>query len=158
MDEIHKIKSILQDESRSIEIQWQLIENILSKMRNRKTDVLHWIFVEHKGYTDIRAKAGIEYLIIAPEKGWTILESLISSKDPDDRDVAIVVLQNLDDPKAKELAKVILYDVWPYLQFEAIEFLMDTFPIEAKIVLANLCNNEQEWVRKEAYRILQEIE
>jgi hypothetical protein len=123
-----------------------IVDELLISPPDKVDPILEWIFSAHKGYVEPRAQAGQRFLERNPKQGWLILERLMRSSDPDDRDVAITVLERAGDKNKFYLAKPLLEDPYPYLQFEGVELLANTFPAEVKAVLQSLLSHEQEWV------------
>ena len=90
----------------------------------------------------------------SPLQGWDILENLLKSDDPDDRDTALVIFQEINDPRAYSLVKPLLYDQYPYLRYEACEFLEDVYPDEVVTALKDMLHNPDERVRLTAEKML----
>ena len=70
-----------------------IVDELLENPPDKVDVTLEWIFSAHKGYVEPRARAGQRFLERNPEQGWFILEQLMRSSDPDDRDVAVTVLE-----------------------------------------------------------------
>jgi hypothetical protein len=135
-----------------------IIEELLENPPNEVDTILEWIFTEHKGYIEPRARAGLKFLEKNPTQGWLILERLINSSDPDNRDTALTVLGKVSNTDKYYLAKPLLKDPYPYLQFDAVELLLGIYPEEAKSVLWQLANHETEaWVRENSRKLLLEM-
>jgi HEAT repeat protein len=149
-------KELLRRDYGSPDADWQVISKLLDKAPDQRQRLMEWIFAEHQGYVNTRTQAGREILSNDPEQGWRILERLINSEDPDDRDTALTLLAESRDPRAYPLARRILDDPYPYLQFDAIEFLKSIYPVEVAITLRNLSEHKLEWVQDEARGLLLE--
>jgi hypothetical protein len=138
-----------------IEEQDTLVELISSSGKYR-LELLRWVMKEKKvGFIEIRKLSGLEFVKEAPEEGWKILEELIKSTNPDDRDTANEVLQELNDPKSYNLVKTLLNDEYASLQFDACDFLMKIFPEEVVRTLKGLLLHESERVREAAEKKLE---
>jgi hypothetical protein len=87
-------------------------------------------------------------------QGWFILETLINSRNPDDRDTGLTVLGRSGNADKYYLAKPILNDPYPYLQFDAVELLQKIYPEEVKSILWSLATHETVWVRENAQKLL----
>lgn len=135
----------------------QMLDSLIEKAGVQTHDLLKWVFAEHKGYVETRARAGLDILKANPTEGWLILEHLVSSDDPDDRDTALMVLEKSGDPHAAELARPLLEDSYPYLQLDAASFLRETFRAETITMLRKLLKHEKEWVRDAARKLLVEM-
>jgi len=121
-------------------------------------DLLAWEFVEHQnGFVDPRKRAGLIYLSQWPDEAWNILENLIISVNPDDRDLACEVLMDIGGERASPLIKLLLKDPYPYIQFEACDYLMDTYSTDVVETLKQLSNHELDQVRKQAQMRLNKI-
>lgn len=134
-----------------------MVAELIANPSDKVDAILEWIFSEHKGYVEPRAKAGLRFLERNSEQGWLILEQLMQSSDPDDRDVAITVLERAGDQNNFYLAKPILEDPYPYLQFDAIDLLTNHFPSKVRSVLQSLLAHEQAWVRENAQKRLSKM-
>lgn len=110
---------------------------------------MQWVFEYHTGYTDVRAWAGLAFAKRYPEAGHVILEKLIGRDNPDNRDTALAVLVQLQNPARYELAKPLLQDSWPYLRLEAVDMLKEIYPAETRQALQELQNHPESWVRVE---------
>ena len=86
-----------------------------------------------------------------------IIEKLIRSDDPDDRDTASEILQEINTPRSYELMRLLLKDDYPYLQLDACDFLIEKYPVEVEKTLQKLSNHENENVREAANKRLQKI-
>jgi hypothetical protein len=125
--------------------------SLLEDMSEHQTDLLRWEFVEHQiGFVDPRKQAGLIYYSQYPDETWSILEKLIKSKNPDDRDTACEVLMEIGGERANQLIKPLLNDPYPYLQFEACDYLKDIFLTDVVATLQQLLINENDRVRKQA--------
>lgn len=153
-DILEEVKKRLLCDFGNPEHEWQALLNLLERAGTHTSAVLRWIFAEYKGYTKTRARAGLEFVKGNPIEGWLILEHLIASDDPDDRDTALTVLVMSGDSRAPQLAKALLKDTWPYLQFDAADFLKEIYPTEVNAALQSLLHHDEEWVRDEARRRL----
>lgn len=135
-----------------------IVDNLLAHPPDEFDAVLKWIFVEHKGYVEPRARAGLKFVQRNPVEGLTVIEQLIGSSDPDDRDAAVTVLERYGQASVFHLAKPLLIDRYPYLRFEAIELLGDIYPEEVKASLRELAEHETEkWVREAAQNQLRKM-
>lgn len=94
--------------------------------------------------------AGAELLKTNQHLAWNILESMIISSDPDDRDTALELLIQSNHPRSHELAKPLLEDQYPYLQFDAADFLQSVYPCEVRSMLKTLMGHDTVWVRQAA--------
>ena len=82
------IIKILEKETSDTDGQWYKIENQL-KDNIFANDILKWLFNDYEnkvGYVWIRVHAGLEFLKREPLQGWSQIEKLVRSNDPDDRD------------------------------------------------------------------------
>lgn len=138
----------------SPEAEWKLVEHLLPPSPSEANAILEYIFTQHQGYVDTRIRAGLRVLQHSPEKGWSILEQLVVSGDPDDRETALSVVSTLQDPYAIELATCLLDDPLPYLRLNAAEFLIPFVPDMVKPAVSGLLENQEEWVRQRARRLL----
>ena len=138
--------------------EWEALQSVLVRAGAQADDILKWVLAEAVGFTDTRAQAGAEFLKRHPVEGWRILEHLITSPDPDDRDVALTLLIDSRDPRAAELVKPVLRDPYRYLQFDAIDFLEQTYPTEVVATLRTLAQDKQEWVREAAQERLRRMQ
>lgn len=157
MDSFAYILKLLDRDTPNMEQRWNEVKLALSESVPEKNKVLQWIFREYKGFTYYRSRAGVHYVSTYPADGWTILEELINSKDPDDRDTAISVISEMSDSRGDSLALKLLLDDYPYLQFAAVEMLMKTHRQEVLNVLKELTSHKEQWVREKAYKLLLEI-
>lgn len=148
------IEAQLQRDWGSPEAEWDVINTLLKQSESEADTILRWVFAQYKGYTDTRARAGFQFLQNNPTEGQHILEHLVSSSDPDDRDTALAVLVALHDINAARLAKSLLHDPTPYLQLDAAEFLWEFFPTEVNACLEKLIEHEVSWVSNAARELL----
>jgi hypothetical protein len=132
---------------------------LLEDMGEHQTDLLRWEFAEHQiGFVDPRKQAGLIYFSQYPDETWSILEKLIGSKDPDDRDTACEVLMEIGGERVNQLIKLLLKDPYPYLQFDACDYLKDIFLADVVETLQQLLKHENEKVRKQAQSKLDALE
>jgi hypothetical protein len=131
-----------------------IVDELLKSPPDEADTILEWIFAEHKGYIEARARAGLKFLEKNPMQGWFILETLINSRNPDDRDTGLTVLGRSGNADKYYLAKPILNDPYPYLQFDAVELLQKIYPEEVKSILWSLATHETVWVRENAQKLL----
>ncbi len=151
------LRARFQHDPGSSTAQWQLVENILAEYPAERDTILRWVYAELPGYVWTRMQAGEFFIADFPEEGWQIVERLIQSEDPDDRDTALSLLVKLNDPRGPMLARSMLRDPWPYMQFDAIEYLKNVYPTEAREALLSLLQHEDLRVRKQASSILNEF-
>lgn len=141
-----------------IEIEWAAVLKVLEQSPTQAAALFEWAFAKYKeGYTDTRVQAGRQVLKDNPQRGWLILEQLIVSDNPDDRDTALTLLAESGDPRAYPLVKPLLQDPWPYLQLDAAGFLKDIYSDEVVIALQNLLDHGSVWVGEAAQLLLQEM-
>ena len=131
-----------------------IVDELLANLPDELDTILEWILTEHKGYVEPRARAGKCFLERNPARGWLVLECLLSSMDPDDRDTAIEVLGRTGDRTKYHLARPLLRDPYRYLQYEAIELLMKEYPEEVRPVLQQLARQATTEREKEDAREL----
>lgn len=155
---LRELQTILHRDAGLAATEWQRIEPILRQAKTQQVDLLRWIFVQSHAYTETRARAGILLIAAAPHVGWTLLRQLLSSPNPDDRAAAITVLEHVDDPHKRELLKPLLDDPWPYIQFEAVDMLLDSHPTEVRAVLEQLMQHKEAWVRTASTERLRRLE
>ncbi len=151
------LKARFQLDPGSSAAEWQLVENLLAEYPVERDTILRWVYAELPGYVWTRMQAGELFIADFPEEGWQIVERLIQSEDPDDRDTALSLLVKFDDPRGPMLTRSMLHDPWPYLQFDAIEYLKNVYPTEAREALLSLLQHEDLQVRKQASMILNEF-
>ncbi len=157
VDILEKAKALLQIDRGSSGAEWRIIEALIKEAPDQRQALMECIFEHSMAFTDTRARAGREAFNGDPTKGWLILERLVNSDDPDDRDAAITLLTEIGGPRAQELAKPILNDSYPYLRFEAIDFLEKVYPDKVIVALQGLLNDEGKRVREEAQKRLTEL-
>jgi len=131
-----------------------IVEELLENPFDEVDIILEWIFAEHKGYVEPRVQAGLKFLENNPARGWLILEMLISSSNPDHRDTALTVLGRVGDVNKYYLAKPLLKDPYPYLQFGAMELLLESYSEEVRSVLQELAHHNEGWVREHSRKLL----
>lgn len=151
---LRDIRTLLQRDLGSPDAEWKQIELFLNRHKSEADILLKWIFAEYKGYVDTRVRAGSQFLQHNLIEGRRILERLIASPDPDDRDTALSVLASLGDSYAAQQAIPLLRDPNPYLQLDAAEFLWKHFPSEVKVCLEGLIEHEASWIRSAAQQLL----
>ncbi len=152
---LEEAKQLLKQEPRLDEDQWQMLNKLLMGAGDQTDSVLRWVFADHAGYTEVRVRAGLEFFRRNPAEGWSILEYLVTSDDADNRDTALGVLVASEDPRAPQLARSLLTDPWPYLQFDAADFLEKIYRVDVIATLQVLLkSNEDEWIRDEAQKRL----
>jgi HEAT repeat protein len=135
--------------------EWDTVDELLANSPDGLDTILEWIFSEHKGYVEPRARAGERFLERNPTRGWLVLERLLSSNDPDDRDTAITVLGRTGDRTRYYLARPLLRDPYGYLQYEAVELLMKDYPEEVRPILQELARQATtEWEKEAAQKLL----
>jgi HEAT repeat protein len=155
---LEQAQQLLHKDYGSPDATWSVIDRLLEEATDQRQTLMEWIFTQHQGYVDVRVRAGREVLSDNPEQGWHILEQLLGSQDPDDRDTALTLLSESHDRRAEMLVKPMLNDPWPYLVLNAAEFLKNIYPSEVVATLHKLLQHEQEWVRHQAYSLLDELE
>lgn len=106
------------------------------------------------GYTSTRKAAGLLVIKEHPRKGWEILSLLVESSNPDDRDAALEIIQELKDPRGEDLLRRLLSDPYPYIQLDACEYLLFKLPQEVHPILQKLQKHDLDWVREEAENLL----
>jgi hypothetical protein len=132
-------------------------ERLLKQSGPNRAGFVRWVLEAYKGFIDTRKQAGIYYLHENRDEALLILEKLIHSDDPDDRDTANELLQELNEPFSYELIRILLKDLYPYLQFDACEFLKEKYPEEVRETLKELLNNNDEQVRRTAENQLKQL-
>jgi hypothetical protein len=132
-------------------------ERLLKQSGPNRAGFVRWVLEAYKGFIDTRKQAGIYYLHENRDEALLILEKLIHSDDPDDRDTANELLQELNEPFSYELIRILLKDLYPYLQFDACEFLKEKYPEEVRETLKGLLNNNDEQVRRTAENQLKQL-
>jgi hypothetical protein len=63
-------------------------------------------------------------------------------------------VSTLQDPHAIELAICLLDDPYPHLRLDAAEFLIPYVPDMVKSAMSGLLENQEEWVRQRAERLV----
>ncbi len=121
--------------------EWDIVSQLLTNPPDEFDAILEWIFTWHKGYVAPRVIAGLKFIERNPAQGWTALEQLIHSDDPDDRDTALQTLEGSKNQNQYFLAKSLLQDEYRYLQVEAIDLLREIFPDEVEDALRSLANH-----------------
>jgi hypothetical protein len=135
-----------------------VLEELLKTSGNNRLALLKWEMKDHvRGFVDARKQAGLEFVKLSSKEGWEILEQLISSDNPDDRDTAGSIFEGLNDSRSYPLMKPLLDDKYPSLQLDACDFLKDEYPKEVKETLNKLLLDEREPVREAAKKRLQEL-
>jgi HEAT repeat protein len=136
-----------------------MLESLLAMSGEYRMELLKWVMKDKKfGFVAARRQAGLEFVMNEPDEGWKILEQLILSQDPDDRDTAFEILVELNDPRSPNLVKNLLNDEYPYLQFEACDFLLNIFPKDVRITLQKLTSHKNVIVREAAEKILYKLD
>ena len=133
-------------------------EKILSQAQGCRYEFLCWVVSEYQGFIDTRKQAGIIFVQEYEDEAQEMLRKLIVSDNPDNRDTASEILQETKPPNASELVRSLLEDPYPYLQFDACEFLKDEFPSEVKTTLLQLAQNKDARVRAAAQQQLLDFE
>ncbi len=110
--------------------EWAAVAEILRRFPDQREAMMLWLFEHSVGYVDTRARAGVEFLEINPAGGWSALERLVSSQDPDDLDTALEVLEILNTEEAARWALPLLDDAWPYIAQAAAAFVGRFYPPE----------------------------
>ena len=156
-DLIERVRKNLEPDLGSAEQEWELLTDLLKGTTTYRYDIFKWVFIEHQGYTRTRAWAGREVFQANAEEGWKAISHLLSSKDPDDRETALMTIKTFNDPRVPLIIKPLLYDPWPYIQFAAAEILKDIYPEEVKSVMQALQTHEEQWVRDSAEAMLKDM-
>ncbi len=157
IDLIDKARKLLAPEPYLAD-QWEMLNRLLEGSTEPDREaVLRWVFTKHYGYIDVRIKAGIEFVQKNPEIGWPALEELLASTDPDDRDTALSVLVEINDPRGYPLAKPMLNDPWDYLKLDAIDFLQTVYPEEVNVAIQALLESPHEGARQAALKQLKKL-
>jgi hypothetical protein len=132
-----------------------VLESLLEVSGDYRMELLKWVMKDKKiAFVAPRKRAGLEFVKNAPDEGWKILEELIFSSDPDDRDTAFEILEELNDPRSPKLIKLLLNDEYPSIQFEACDYLSDIFPKDVKRTLKELLKHQYSFVREAAEKRL----
>ena len=108
-----------------------------------KHNFIKWTFESLEGFVDTRVKAGQLYFLEDPIDCWNTITALIISDDPDDRDTASLMIQELKDQRGVDLMKKLLYDRYPYIQFDAIESKLEKYYNDLKTMNQNGCVTRQ---------------
>lgn len=154
---INQVKENLEPDLGSAEQEWLLLTALLEGNDQYRYGIFKWVFTEHQGYTRTRAWSGREVFKVNSEEGWSVIDHLILSKNPDDRETAMITIKIFEDPRVPLIIKPLLHDPWPYIQFEAADILKDTYPEEVKSVLHALQHHSEKWVRDAADAMLEDI-
>lgn len=152
-DVLASLQASLEADPGDGESEWEMIREALEKEPEKSSRILEWVFREHHGYIQTRSAAGLYYYRQHPSSAWSILEQLVSSRDPDDRDTALTVLASIGSDKGYQLVYPLLRDPYPYIQLEAARFLAAAYPDEVRTTLAQLSNHREGWVREEAIKL-----
>jgi hypothetical protein len=135
-----------------------VLEELLDKAGSQRDALLQWVFAQYQsGYVNTRVWAGREFLKGNQDEAWKILECLITSDDSGDRSTALDILEETNDPRAPYLAKPLLRDTAPYLQFGAAEFLKSYYPEDVIATLRSLLDYNDSRTRKIAREKLREM-
>jgi len=138
--------------------EWDVVNDLLAHPPDDLDAILKWIFTEHVGYVEPRARAGLRFVERNPTEGLVVIEQLISSSNSDDRDTAIAILERYGQSSVFHLARPLLQDPYPYLRFDAVELLRDIYPEEVKATLREMAEYKAEnWVRELAQNKLREM-
>jgi hypothetical protein len=154
-DRIQAIQELLRT-NLAPDAQWRSIEAFLASAPQSRTEILRWLFSHHKGYVDVRVRAGAELLTSHPHETWRLVEELVKSDDPDDRDTALTMLAQNPATSSYELARPLLSDPWPYLRLEAVDYLKRVYPLEARQALRDFEHHHEEWVRNAVRKALED--
>jgi len=135
-----------------------MLDSLLEKSGIQRMELLKWVMKDKKvGFVAARRRAGLEFVKNSPDEGWEILELLIQSENPDDRETACEILEELNDPRSPNLVKNLLNDEYPSLQFDACDFLSEIFPQEVKVTLQRLTSHKSNIVRAAAEKRLNQM-
>ncbi len=96
-DELRHIITQLQVDPGTPQAEWEILREAIRHTPSASEAILKWAFADHKGYVESRAHAGLEFFQVNPKEGWSILEWLATSNDPDDRETALSVAIELDE-------------------------------------------------------------
>ena len=157
-DTLRYIEARLAYDCGSPTAEWEVVEELFRQFPAERESVTRWLFEQHNGYIDTRTRSGLEFIERNPSEGWSILEQLVSSGDPDDRDTALAVLETLGNDDAARLALPLLGDEWTYIKLEAATFVRRFYLAEATKCLKDLLLNKSPSVREEARKLLAEME
>ncbi len=119
-----------------------------------RSEFARWVFRSYEGYIATRREAGLRFFSKQPEYGWDIVSELINSTDPNDRDTANEVIQELQDPRGDIYMEKLLCDEDPNLQIDACRYLLEKVPEVVKPILEALRLHKWQWVRERALEIL----
>lgn len=125
-------------------------ERLLAQANNsERIELARWMYEENDtAFYGTRMKAGSILYQEIPEIFWSISEKLAKSENLDNQDTVCSLLCEIRDPRAYEIVKPFLWD--KYLQFDAIDFLMDIFPAEVMQCLRTLSSSEDDRIKKQA--------
>lgn len=157
-DTLRYIERMLAYDRGSPTAEWKAVEELLQQFPTEREAISRWLFEKFNGYIDTRSRAGLEFVECNPVEGWSILEHLISSTDPDDHDTALSVLELIDNSCAAQMTLPLLKDKWEYIRLEAAVLLRAFYPGETAECLRNLVQHPLPSVSQEATRLLREIE
>jgi hypothetical protein len=153
----HLQEALKQERYRHAGEEQDQFEVLLESAGSFRSEFLRWVFEKYAGFVDTRKQAGLCYFQENRDEALSIIQKLIHSEDPDDRDTANEVLQQIKIPQSYGLVKILLDDKYPYLQFDACEFLREKYPADVKKTLLKLLNHEIINVRETANKLLQEF-
>jgi hypothetical protein len=121
----------------------------------QREELLRWVLEDHvTGFVDARKMAGLELVRESPSQTWNILKKLLNSDNPDDRDTASEILQEINTPDIYPLMKPLLYDRYPYIRFDACDFLKDIYRDEVIVSLRQMLSDPDERTRNAAKKRL----
>lgn len=153
-DTLRYIETRLAYDRGSPSAEWEVVEELLFQFPMEREAIMQWLFEHYRGYVDTRTRAGLEFIKCQPTDGWRTLEHLISSKDSDDRDTALAVLETQNHENAAHMALPLLDDEWPYIELEAAAFIGKFYPNEAYQCLTRLLRHQSVSVREKAQGLL----
>ena len=156
-NELSQVMQQLQVDPGTPQAEWTILREAIRHTPGASDAILKWVFADHKGYVESRAQAGLEYFQVNPREGWSILERLVNSNEPDDRETALAVAIGLDLERSTQLVKHLLHDAYPYLQLEAAKYLAVAFPVEVRACLYKLLVDQPRWVGEAAKKLLLEM-
>lgn len=142
----------------SVEAEWQVMKYFLEKDPAHADTLWQYIFNQYRGYVDNRVRAGLTVLRMHPSGIWQMLERLVHSDDPDDRDTALQVLIRIADDNAQQLALSLIGDIYPYIAFDAIDFIKDSYQPEARVALERLSRHNEHWAVEAAKDRLMQLD
>ncbi len=151
---LEQVEARLAYDSGSPITDWEIVEELFTEFPLDREMIARWLFEQHNGYVDTRTRAGLEFMRSYPDEGWRILERLLVSTDPDDRDTALAVLEALDSNEAACLALALLDDEFPYIALEAAAFVQRFQPAATADGLTRLLKSESSSVREQARKLL----